>query len=532
MSDNKRFTLRSIACFFLVMLMLLSCFLRVAVIASGNYGELCERQIEYSIEVSKKRGTVYDCNMLPLTNTSQKLVAAISPVDTALSVLPDLLSGDELVRVQNLLKQGKPAVCEVSRQIECEGISYTRVYDASSGENSALHTIGYLDSEARGVSGIQSAYDDLLYSSESVEAVFQLAGDGSILKGIEPQFKNGSLGTGDAVVTTIDFSVQTVAEEAAQGLKKGAVVVCDAQNGKIRAIVSEPSFDINNIAAALDSTDSPLINRALSAFSVGSVFKPCVAAAALEKNISYFTHTCTGSTHIIDRDFKCHYRAGHGTVNMKKAIAYSCNTFFYNFAMEIGVTPIYNMASSLSFGHSLNIADNIKTAKGNLTALSKLSNHASLANLSIGQGDLALSPVSMLTLYLAIAGDGRYYVPSLIEKTIENGVEKIYDIGAETRAFSQKTADTLKECLVAVVEEGTGTAARPQTVSAAGKTATAQTGRYTEDGKEITNSWFCGFFPAEKPKYVAVVLSEGESDVGTTEIFSSLADKIKELGLI
>ena len=175
------------------------------------------------------------------------------------------------------------------------------------------------------------------------------------------------------------------------------------------------------MADALNSTDAPLVNRALASFSVGSVFKPCVAAAALENNISNFTHNCTGSTHIIDRDFRCHYRAGHGTVNTQKAIAYSCNTFFYNFAMEIGATPIYKMASALSFGHSLNIAKNIKTSLGNLTEVSKLSNFAYLANLSIGQGDLSLSPVSLMTLYLAIAGNGSYHVPSLIEKTIIKG---------------------------------------------------------------------------------------------------------------
>lgn len=511
------------------MSMFLSCFLRVAVVALGDYGELCEKQGEYSVTVCRKRGTIYDTNMVPLTNTAKKLMAAISPTKSALSVLEDLLSGEELTRVKAELEQGRGALCEVKRKIECDGISYTEIFDVNSSVNAALHAVGYVDADAAGVSGIQSAYNHILYSPKSVEAIFQLAGDGSVLKGVKPTFKNASLSSENAVVTTLDYDIQLAAEKAAEGLKKGAMVVCEAESGKIRAIVSKPQYDINNMADALNSADAPLINRALSSFSVGSVFKPCVAAAALENGIDNFTHNCTGSTHIIDRDFRCHYRSGHGIVNVKKAITHSCNTFFYNFAMEIGATPIYNMASTLNFGHSLNIAKNIKTSSGNLTEVSELSNFAYLANLSIGQGDLSLSPVSLITLYLAIAGNGSYYVPSLIEKTIVKGVEEEYEIGAKTKVFSKSTARTLREALVMVVEEGTGVAARPKTVSAAGKTATAQTGRYDENGIEITNSWFCGFFPAETPEYVAVILSEGESAVPTTQIFSELADKITAL---
>ena len=530
--ENKKFMLRSIVCFFIIMSMFLSCFLRIAVIATGSYGELCQRQGEYSITVSRKRGTIYDTNMVPLTNTNKKLIAAISPTKSAFSVIEDLLSGDELTRVKSELEQGRGTVCQVEKRIKCDGISYAEIFDVNSRENTALHAVGYVDSDATGVSGIQSAYNHILYSPQNVEAVFQLAGDGSVLKGIRPTFKNASLNSENAVVTTIDYDIQRSAEEATEGLKKGAMVVCETGSGKIRALVSKPKYDINSIVDALNSVDAPLINRALASFSVGSVFKPCVAAAALEKKIGNHSHNCTGSTYITDRDFRCHYRSGHGIVNVKKAIAYSCNTFFYNFAMEIGAEPIYKMASALNFGHSLNIAKNIKTSAGNLTEISKLSNFAYLANLSIGQGDLSLSPVSLMTLYLAIAGDGSYYVPSLIEKTIVNGREEKYDIGAKTKAFSKSTAQILRSALYGVVEQGTGVAAKPERISAAGKTATAQTGRYDKSGREITNSWFCGFFPAEKPKYVAVILSEGESEIPTTKIFAEFADEMENIGKV
>ncbi len=104
-----------------------------------------------------------------------------------------------------------------------------------------------------------------------------------------------------------------------------------------------------------------------------------------------------------------------------------------------------------------------------------------------------------------------------------------YDIGYPTRVMNESTANTLKEYLKTVISEGTGKLAEPQTVSAAGKTATAQTGKFV-GGKEILSSWFCGFFPAENPKYVAIIFCENNSLQTKTcaEIFAKTADMIME----
>ena len=135
----------------------------------------------------------------------------------------------------------------------------------------------------------------------------------------------------------------------------------------------------------------------------------------------------------------------------------------------------------------------------------------------------------MLTLYLAIAGDGSYYLPSVIEKTVKDGRENYYDIGNPTRVMSAQTATTLRQYLETVVTEGTGTEASPVSCTAAGKTATAQTGRYYDNGEEITNSWFCGFFPAQNPKYVTIVMSDSRSTVSTASVFAKIADEIMQL---
>ena len=360
--------------------------------------------------------------------------------------------------------------------------------------------------------------------------MYECDGKGKLLEGVAPELYNDSSVISGGVVSTIDINIQSIAEKAAQHIKTGAVVIAESATGKIRASVSRPYFDSTKTAEYLDSPDSPLVNRAINAYNVGSVFKPCVAIAGIESGKSAFLYKCTGSCEIIDRHFRCHKYDGHGYMNLKSAIANSCNTYFYNFAFNIGKDAVYNTACALRFGKSLPLCDGISTSEGSLPELSSLENIAYLANFSIGQGELLLSPVSLLTLYSAIASDGTYYIPSAVEGTLKNGKLQKYDIGKPTRAARSGTAAILREALKAVLTEGTGESAVPKNISAAGKTATAQTGKY-ENGAEICQGWFCGFFPADKPEYTVVVFSENtqKQDRSCGEIFAYIADSIAEL---
>ena len=526
---EKVFSRRATVCFFVLMLMLLTCVLRVAVIMDGDLQSVEAKQSSYKIKIGNIRGTIYDRNMVPITNNKSEIYGIALPKPTAITAVSSILSGDELARVLETLKSNKPAVFKAEKTIEADGIAFTTVYRHSESQILSPHIIGYTDSENHGVSGIEAAYDEWLFSESEVSAVYIADGKGRALKGIKPDFENDLGEVAKGVVTTLDVNIQSIAERAAEGIDKGAVLVAETETGKIRASVSKPTFDIENLSDYLEDENAPLLNRALQCFSVGSAFKPCVAAAALEKGTAYFNFECTGKTHIIDRDFKCHKIEGHGLMDIKSAIANSCNTFFYTLGINTGATEVYNMASSLSFGSNIKIAENIKTVKGNLTELSRLKNPAALANLSIGQGDLLLSPVAMLNLYSAIGGNGTYYLPSLIERTVKGGEVKEYDIGKPTKVMEEGTAEKLREYLKAVVEEGTGTAASPETTTAAGKTATAQTGRYDQNGNEINNSWFCGFFPFENPKYTVIVMAEAGTTSAVCTAFSQIADGITEL---
>lgn len=526
---NKLFAHRSVICFYIVITLLFSNIFKLTTICTKQYDLVQIEQSQYRVTVSNLRGTIYDCNMTPLTNNVMEYTAAILPTPDAITMLSEKLNNQDFEDAVESLRKNKPTICVVPKKISNDSITTTAVYRKDKSNSTACHILGYTDSSGHGVSGLEYAYDDLLYSGETLTAVFATNGKGEAICGIRPYFENDFSVLDNGVVSTIDVNIQNIAEQSAQKLNSGCIIVAEASNAKIRALVSVPTFNIENLSGSLNDDAFPLVNRALTAYSVGSVFKPCVAAAALEKNLGSYSFECIGGLKIGDRIFKCHNTSGHGVMNLESALAQSCNCFFYDFAISLGGSSIYKMASSLNFGMHLCLADNIYTAKGNLPKSSTLATDAAVANLSIGQGELLVSPVSMLPLYCAIATDGSYYVPSLVEKTLKDGEETQYNIGSPTKVMSSYTASILRKYLQTVITDGTGSEAKPKCCDAAGKTATAQTGRYYDNGVEITNSWFCGFFPADNPQYVVIVMSDGKLNVSTASIFAEIADGITEL---
>ena len=527
----KIFSRRSAVCFFLIISLFLSCILRVAVIANSDYERVQLSQSSLKIKIANLRGTIFDRNLIPLTNKDKKIIACVSPTPRAVTAISSVLKGEELENVLARLKNGKPVTVEVDEIIECDGIVCTEVYTHNTKDTPAIHTLGYINADNKGVSGIEKAYDGILYSKSTVNISYTCDGLGNILEGIPPTLQNDTSVIAGGVVSTIDINFQNIVETAAQNIESGAVIVAESETNKIRGIASRPNFDCTNITEYLNKENSPLFNRTVSAYNVGSVFKPCVAVAGIENGYKDFTHLCTGSSEIIDRVFRCHKHDGHGITDLKGGIANSCNTYFYNFASKVGGDQIYKTARVFGFGGNFKICENFYTAKSTVPAKETLQNIARLANFSIGQGELTASPVSMLNLYSAIANGGKYYLPSVIEGTLQNGEITPYNIGSPTVAMKETTAEILKECLKEVVEEGTGTSAKPLNASAAGKTATAQTGK-KQNGKEICSTWFCGFFPFESPKYTVIVFCENsqKQTKSCAEIFAQIADKITSLG--
>lgn len=531
MNDNvlfwKMFGKRTAISFFVMATLFLSCILRVTIICSKDYSAVAISQNYYKLKISNLRGTIYDRNMIPITNNVKKTVAAVSPTPRAITAISTVLDGENLKNTLENLRKGKPIFCEVPQTIDCDGIICTEIYTTN--RDNAKHTVGYCDKDGVGVMGLEKAYEELLNQGDYASLLYECDAKGNILEGLKPTLEYNTSVIASGIMSTLDVELQNIAEHYANCIEKGAIVIAEANTGKIRACVSRPDIDISDLSDSLNNENSPFLDRSINAYNVGSVFKPCVAIAGIENYINNFSYTCTGSCEIADRVFRCHEQNGHGTVRLQEGIAYSCNTFFYNFALKIGGNEIYKTASNLGFGRSISLCNGFETVSGCLPDTDSLNNSGYLANFSIGQGELLLSPISILTLYCAIANSGVYYTPSLVEGILKDGEIKYYEEKSPTRVMKKETAEILKKYLKEVLLQGTGTDGNPTLVSAAGKTATAQTGKY-ENGSEICSGWFCGFFPFDNPQYVVVVFSENTNMQSKTcsRIFAEIADEISK----
>ena len=484
-----------------------------------------------SVNVAEIRGTVYDCNLEPLTNADTVYAAAAKPTQKAVSVLKKVLLYDEYKSVSERMLSGNPVVIGVSDPAcECGDVKIIGYPERYSG-SSACHIIGYLNSEGVGVSGIEKSYDAMLSGyGYTVNARFACDARGRVLLGKETEVRTTSPVHG-GVVLTIDKNIQSATEKALDKAQIvcGAAVVIEVESGEIKASVSRPAFDPDNISGSLNNPDSPLINRAFLPFTVGSVFKPVVAAAAIESGIIDFKYNCTGGVTLNGVTFNCHKKDGHGVIGMEQAVANSCNTYFIALALETGAEKILETASDFGFGRAAKLAPSLTSSGGNLPSADELDSKAAVANISFGQGALTATPLQICAMMAAIARGGIYVEPSLVKGEVNAEGEFINPLSAKERirVISSQTASLLKKYLESVVEWGSGKRAKSVYFSAAGKTATAQTGK-AENGEEIYNAWFTGYFPADNPKYAVTILVEngGEGALSCAPVFKAISEQL------
>ena len=530
---------RTAAFFGAVMLGLLICALSVYSIASGgSLAEAAQKQSVYRLTVAQTRGTVYDCNLLPLTCETDRWVAAVAPGVQTAADLSRALGNDGVASLASLLADGRPFALSLPSNVSGDGILTFQIPDRYGGEALAPHTIGYLDGSGRGVAGIEKAYDEFLFEQRGeisvtyhVDALNRaLAGEGSSVTDTIALGKAG-------VVLTLDKRVQRIAEEAAkEHLTKGAVVIAEVPDCKIRAMVSLPDFDQDDVAAVLEDESSPLMNRCLAAYSVGSVFKLVSAAAALEAGLPPDTSfTCTGSVEVSGDAFRCYDSEAHGAEDMRMAIANSCNAYFISLMQQVDPSLFLDMARRFGFGSAVTLAPGYTSSAGVLPSESSLAVPKALANFSFGQGELTATPLQIAAMVNAVVSGGEYAAPSLVERTVDANLSTLSEArpSEPVRILSAYNAALLKNFMLASVTEGTSQKYAPEHGGAGAKTATAQTGRYGEDGVEEVYSWFAGFFPYDEPKYVAVVFSETGSGGGPAcgPVFQELADALWDAGL-
>ena len=525
---------RMIAVFALFCVLMSFLNVRVATLAtSADLKETALNQRSYTLTAGSARGQIYDRNFNSLVNTDLKTVSAVLPQPETAAALLNSVSGEDHDALYKSLQQGRPFLTELlPEELEADGVTQISVPERYGKDQIASHIIGYVDSEGKGVTGIEKAYDDFLSGTgEVIQVNYTLNGLGDALKtgnGAVSKTGDGSSG----VVLTIDRGIQAVCENVgSKMIGQGAVVVMEPSTGKLLACASFPEYDPNDIASSLKDDAGPLLNRCFSAFPVGSTFKITLAAAALDSGIpASLVYDCTGLIDVSGRTFHCHLLSGHGTIDMQKAMIESCNTYFVDLGLQLGAKKIVESASNLSFGRQTELAEGLYTSAGILPKPEELPNPADVANLSFGQGRLLATPVQLCQMISSVVNGGKTPVAQLVEGTTRDGVtlSEKKEPSAPIYAMTESTAKTLQGFLKACVEQKDNMKAKPTRVSAAGKTGTAQTGSFDEVGNEKLDAWFAGYFPAENPKYVvAVVVENGTTgNMSAGPVFAEIADNL------
>lgn len=508
---------------------------RLVIINSTDIKAASKASNSMSITADISRGTIYDCNMQPLVNENKSTYIAVKPSISALSQASSVISPEEQNKAYERISGGKIGIVKATSNFSNENaVTFTRI-NRYQDDGLCVHLIGYTDADGNGVSGIEKYYNDLLKkSSGTIKISCPVDAKGNILAGGEIKTVNDGYGTAAGLMLTVDKDIQTVCEKALSefSIEKGAIVVLDVKTSEIKAMASAPRFNQNAPAESLNDENGAFINRAITPYSVGSVFKPITAAAAIENGIPQSTElTCTGYATVGLSEFGCHNRSGHGTLNMYSAMAQSCNPYFINLAIMTGKESICSLGENLGLGKEIELCDGWLTQGGIMPSAEEIMSSQDLANLSFGQGRLLASPLQMTAVYAAIANGGVYRAPSLMRSIIDkNRLEYMRaQLPFSRRVMTEETAQKVGELLNFTTENGSASKAKPDNMRIAGKTATAQSGQFDSNGNEITQSWFCGYFPYENPKYAVTVLKEngmgGSSDCAP--VFKYIAENIK-----
>lgn len=518
-----------------VLMLLFTCLIaRVYELSEGWFTQAAQVQSSLTVTAARARGTIYDCHGRAMVNTGMVYRLSMLPTPSVLSLLSASLPQEEYDALYERLQSGKPVTMQSETLLpSVNGLLQFTAPIRYTYPTSAQHILGYVDAEGHGVTGIERAFDEWLEEcSGSVQITYTVDGLGKPLTGVAPTVKNTMKNAAGGVMLTLDMEIQRLAEEVAQNLTKGAIIVTEPSTGYIRAMVSRPSYRADELASVLEAEDAPLVNRAISNYNVGSVFKIASAAAALENRISPDSvFSCTGNVRVGNLVINCHQRLGHGVLDMFGGFCHSCNPYFIQLMQTVGGYPLYDMAVSLDFDRPLYLAEGLKTASAVLPSESELLTAGVLANVSFGQGALMATPVHIAQMVGAVVNGGEAVAPTLfLGKVAADGTVSQAKTPAVRRVFSEQTAATLTEMMKQVTESGTGKAGQPLNGKAGGKTGTAQTGWIVDEstGKTMVQSWFAGFFPANEPRYVVVVLAEDAETTGdsTSALFKEMCEQL------
>ncbi len=317
---------------------------------------------------------------------------------------------------------------------------------------------------------------------------------------------------GDSLITTLDVKLQTAAHDAL-GAQKGAVVVMEPSTGNVRALVSEPDYNPEEIVSRWTefstSGESVLLNRAMQGlYPPGSTFKTLTLLQYLREHqmrTEDYSFVCEGRVFVGNSSISCYHGNRHGELDLKKAYAKSCNSAFADMGRRLNVGAFKNLTEQLLFDSELPLSfpyskSSYKLKSSDTEAIRMMT--------AIGQGDTLVTPMHMAMIMSAIANDGILMTPRFLERT-ENYTGTVvveeYPITEYGSLMTVSEAVILQEYMRAAVEDGTASALQSEVYEAAGKTGTAE----FSSNKNKSHAWFTGYVNGDKPKLAVCVIVEG-----------------------
>lgn len=488
------------------------------------------------IPIVARRGLITDRNgeVLAGNKTTYSIFLRPNAVVNA-EYTATVLSGIFSLDPQSVLEKingGKVSEITLARQVskdcveklvsyDLPGIYYSRDNTRRYTYNDALcQVLGFTSDDGSGLSGIEKYYNDILSGTDG-----EISYSTDIV-GIEtenPAVIYSAAKSGNEINLTIDIDIQLAAEEAAKkayvssGAKSVSCIVLNPQNFEILSMVNYPSYDLNDVPRNdAEKLNSLSRNKVVcDIYEPGSTFKVVTAAANIEEyllgNPKAFSNTYvfnSSRTRTVDgTKIKCwsaHLNGNHSNQTLAEALNNSCNPCFTDIALALGKESFYKYLNSFGFGNVTGL-DYGGEALGMLLPQS-LVRDCDLARIGFGQ-TVAVTGLQLACAVAAAVNGGNYYTPHLLKSVVlSDGKKEEYTPVLKYKPISEKASSILASMLEGVVTEGSGKKAYIEGYKVGGKTGTAQ--KY-EDGHIASGKYvssFVGFFPADKPQYLALII--------------------------
>ncbi len=409
-----------------------------------------------------------------------------------------------------------------------------------------LSARGYRQGGYIGKMGIEKEYDQLLRGVDGV-LYLEVTAQGKVLGEVPDRPAMKPIAGSDLVVA-IDMDVQAAAESALANFCCGGAVALDPSTGEILAFVSKPVYNAAGLSVGISQGEwnqivgdpaHPLLNRVIqSQYPPGSTTKLLLAGAALEERLitpgSHMPASCGGSYRFGNRLFRCWKKEGHGSLDLTGAIEQSCDVYFYQLGLKLGLNKWSQYAKKCHFGLRTGI-DLPDEARGLAPDQSWYDRRLGkgkwstgvMLNLAIGQGEILTTPLQLASFYAALGNGGTLWKPHFLKRVQDPaGTQEYQPEMIDRLPFGKANLEILKKAMIAVVQDTYGTAHRAQVegITVAGKTGTAE----NPHGKE--HAWFACFAPAENPKIAIAILVENAGHGG--DVAAPIAKQMIEAYLL